>query len=206
VNHLSDDEHVERTHNIPRFFVEHHAIAWLVMVLVIAWGVFAYRIMPKLKDPKTSAREALVIVEWPGASATEVEQLVTKRIEGVIAKNDMVSEIRSESRPGEAMVHLMLDEFQNKDTAKEFDDVGVKLAQIGDLPEGVGPVHYFNDYGDTATLMLTVASPPISDAEINLRAQKVQSVIEAARLTAGKPKDAVSIVFCIPHDVERPIL
>ena len=91
MNHLSHDEHVERTHNIPRFFVEHHAIAWLLMVLVIAWGVFAYTIMPKLKDPKTSAREALVIVEWPGASATQVEQLLTKRIEGVIAQNDMVS-------------------------------------------------------------------------------------------------------------------
>jgi multidrug efflux pump subunit AcrB len=202
VNHLSDDERVERTHNIPRFFVEHHAIAWLLMVLVIAWGVFAYNIMPKLKDPKTSAREALVIVEWPGASATQVEQLLTKRIEGVIAQNDMVSEIRSESRPGEAMVNLMLDEFHTKDTAKEFDDVGVKLAQIGDLPEGVGPLQYFNDYGDTATLMLTVASPPIPDAEINLRAQKVQSIIEAARRSAGNPKGAVSIVFCIPHDVE----
>jgi hypothetical protein len=65
VNHVSDDEHIERTHNIPRFFVEHHAIAWLLMVLVIAWGVFAYSVMPKLKDPKTSAREALVIVQWP---------------------------------------------------------------------------------------------------------------------------------------------
>jgi multidrug efflux pump subunit AcrB len=202
VNHVSDDEHVKRTHNIPRFFVEHHAIAWLLMVLAIAWGVFAYSIMPKLKDPKTSAREALVIVEWPGASATEVEQLLTKRIEGVIAQNDMVSEIRSESRPGEAMVNFALDEFHTKDTAKEFDDVGIKLAQIGDLPEGVGPVQYFNDYGDTATLMLTVASPPIPDAEIYLRAQKVQSVIEAARLSAGQPKDAVSIVFCIPLDVE----
>ncbi len=202
MNHLSDDEHVARTHNIPRFFVEHHAIAWLLMVLVIAWGVFAYNIMPKLKDPKTSAREALVIVEWPGASATQVEQLLTKRIEGVIAQNDMVSEIRSESRPGEAMVNLTLDEFHTRDTAKEFDDIGLKLAQIGDLPEGVGPVQYFDDYGDTATLMLTVASPPIPDAEINLRAQKVQSVIEAARLSAGNPKDAVSIVFCIPHDIE----
>ena len=48
MNHLSDDEHVERTHNIPRFFVEHHAIAWLLMVLVIAWGLFAYSVVPKL--------------------------------------------------------------------------------------------------------------------------------------------------------------
>jgi len=58
VNHVSDDEHIERTHNIPRFFVEHHAIAWLLMVLVIAWGLFAYSVVPKLKDPTTSARSS----------------------------------------------------------------------------------------------------------------------------------------------------
>ncbi len=205
MNHVSNnkpDKHVERPHNIPRFFVEHHAIAWLLIVLVVACGIFAYIVTPKLKDPKTSAREAMVIVEWPGASATDVEALLTKRIEGVVAQNAMVSEIRSASRPGEAIVNLVLDEFHVKDTAKEFDDIGVKLAQVGDLPEGVGPIQYFNDYGDTATLMLTVASPPVPDAEINRCAQEVLPTLEAARRSAGNRKDAVSIVFCFPPGLD----
>lgn len=202
MNHVSDEKHINRTRTIPRFFVEHPAIAWVLMALVFAWGIFAYSIMPKLKDPKTASRDALILVEWPGASATEVEELLTKRLEGVVAQNNMVNEISSASRPGEAVVSFTLDEFHVKDTAKEFDDVGVKLAQIGPLPEGVGPVQYLNDYGDAATLMLTVASPPVSDAEISRRAQEVQPAIEAARQNAGKPKNAVSIVFCIPDGLD----
>ncbi len=205
MKHGSNNEHgdqIQGRHNVPRFFVEHPAIGWLLMTAVIVWGVLGYNLMPKLKDPKTSAREALVVVEWPGASATEVEKLLTKRIEGVVAQNKMVSEIRSASRPGEAVVNLTLDEYHVKDTAKEFDDVGIKLTQIGDLPEGVGPIQYSNDYGDTATLMLTVASPPMPDAEIDRRAGEVLPALQAARRSAGEPKNAVSIVFCIPPGVD----
>jgi multidrug efflux pump subunit AcrB len=180
------NEALESRQNLPRFFVEHPAIAWVVGVLVLAWGVLAYVAMPKLKDPVTPARDALVIMEWPGASADQVEQQVTKRLEGVIAQNDMVSAISSASRPGESIINFTLDEYHVKDTAKEFDDVGVKLAQVAGLPDGVGPAQYFNDYGTTTTLMLTVASPPVPDAEIRRRAQEIEPALKAARQGAGQ--------------------
>ncbi len=195
-------EVLERKQNIPRFFVEHPAIAWVLGVLVLAWGALGYTVMPKLKDPVTPVREALVIVDWPGASAAQVEQQLTERLEGVIAQNDMVSEISSASRPGESVINFSLDEYHVKDTAKEFDDVGIKLAQVAGLPDGVGPVQYFNDYGTTTTLMLTVASPPVPDAEIGRRAREIQPVIEAARRSAGSPNNAVSIVFCMPQGLD----
>ncbi|RRA47465.1 efflux RND transporter permease subunit [Acidipila sp. EB88] len=182
--------------------MEHPSIAWLLGVLVLVAGVFAYTIMPKLKDPVTPNREALVIVNWPGASAEQVEQQVTRRVESVISQSDMVSDISSASRPGEAILQFTLDEFHVKDTAKEFDDVGVKLAQVAGLPDGAGPVQYFNDYGDTTTLMLTVASPPEPDVEFRRRAQQIQPAIEAARKSAGDPGNGVSVVFATPRDID----
>jgi hypothetical protein len=56
-------------------------------------------------------------------------------------------------------VTFELDEFHVKNPDKEFDDIGIKLAQIADLPDGAGPVQYIKDFGDTSALMLTVASP-----------------------------------------------
>jgi hypothetical protein len=56
------------THPLPLPFfrdASNYAREGLGSEMVGAWGVFAYSIMPKLKDPKTSAREALVIVQWP---------------------------------------------------------------------------------------------------------------------------------------------
>ena len=45
------------------------------------------------------------------------------------------------------------------DTGKEFDDIKLKLDAITDLPDGAGPIEFVKDFGDTAALMLTVASP-----------------------------------------------
>ena len=54
------------------------------------------------------------------------------------------------------------------DTGKEFDDIKLKLDTIRDLPDGAGPINFIKDFGDTAALMLTVASPKVDDAEIAL--------------------------------------
>jgi multidrug efflux pump subunit AcrB len=67
--HLSDSEQIQSTHNSSRFFVEHPSIAWLLVVLVILCGIFAYNSMPQRKDPRTPVREAMVVTSWPGARA-----------------------------------------------------------------------------------------------------------------------------------------
>ena len=200
--HLSDNEQIRSTHNSSRFFVEHPSIAWLLVVLVILWGVFAYYSMPQRKDPKTAVREAMVVTSWPGARAEQVEELVTKRVEAVLGQNGMVSEIRSASREGQSVVTFELDEFHVKNTAKEFDDIGIKLAQIADLPEGAGPVQYFKDFGETSALILTVASPPVSDTEISLRAQQIEPLIERSRQANAKNGTPVSIVICFPDSLD----
>lgn len=195
---ITDQEHIRSTRNVSRFFVEHHGIAWLLMLLTVAWGVFAYFMMPQRKDPKTPVREALVVAQWPGATADQVEELLTKRIEAVVSQNAMVSEIRSASRPSMAVVYIELDEFHVKDTNKEFDDIGIKLSQIGELPQGAGPIQYIKDFGNTAALMLTVASPPVSDVELSLRARQLVPLLRSAQ----QQNSPVSIVFCFPHGLE----
>jgi multidrug efflux pump subunit AcrB len=200
--HLSDSEQIQSTHNSSRFFVEHPSIAWLLVVLVILCGIFAYNSMPQRKDPRTPVREAMVVTSWPGARAGQVEELVTKRIEAVLDQNGMVSEIRSSSREGQSVVTFELDEFHVKNTAKEFDDIGIKLAQIADLPDGAGPVHYIKDFGETSALMLTVASPPVPDTEIHLRAQQIEPLIERFRQANPKHGTPASIVICFPDGLD----
>jgi hypothetical protein len=200
--HLSDSERIHSTHNTSRFFVEHPSIAWLLVVLIVLWGVFAYYSMPQRKDPKTAVREAMVVTSWPGARAQQVEELVTKRVEAVLDQNVMVSEIRSSSREGQSVVTFELDEFNVKNPDKEFDDIGIKLGQIADLPDGAGPVQYIKDFGETSALMLTVASPPVSDTEISLRARQVEPLIERSRQANAKQGTPVSIVICFPDSLD----
>jgi multidrug efflux pump subunit AcrB len=202
MTHKSDEELIRTTHNTSRFFVEQPQIAWVLLVATLVWGIYGYIHMPKRKDPDIPVRQAMVIVSWPGVSAERVEQLVTKRVEQQVAQNTKVTEIRSFARTGVSVTTLELDENNVKDPSKELDDIKGKLDRISELPEGAGPVQFVKDFGDTATLMLTVASPPVSDAEIGLRAREIEPALLQARQTnAGS--NPVSIVICFGRELDR---
>jgi multidrug efflux pump subunit AcrB len=172
--------------NMARYFVENRHISWVLFLGVLAWGVGAYQAMPKRKDPDIPVRQVAVVTPWPGQSAERVEQLVTRKIEEKIAQNIRVSEIKSRSRAGLSVVYAEVDD-RVPDTAKEFDDIKIKLDSLTDLPEGVGPVQYIKEFGETAALILTVASPPAGGAPLDLLASAVAEKINP---------ESVNVVLC----------
>src|SRR5208337_4675884 len=96
----------------------------------------------------------------------------------------------------------LLDSIEN--TKQEFQDIGQRLQQINDLPQGAGPITWISDFGDTAALMLTVASPPVSDLEIALRARGVREAIEKERRrdTNGR----VTALYCYPASLSPGVI
>ncbi len=157
--------------NTARYFVEKRQVAWAMLAGVIAWGVFGYVNMPQRKDPEIPVRMTVAIARWPGMPPERVEQLVTKPVEERISQNAKVTEIKSITKQGVAYVYATLDE-EVSDTAKELDDIRLKLDTLR-LPEGAFPVQLVKDFGDTATLMLTVTSPNVDAADLALRAREI---------------------------------
>lgn len=188
------------THNMARFFVEHRHVSWVLLVAVLAWGLFGYAKMPQRKDPEIPVRVAAVVCPWPGVRAEKVEELVTRPIEQRLAENDKVDRVESVSRTGMAVIKVKLrDEIAQ--TAEVLDDLHLKLASLGGLPDGAGPPVFLKDFGDTATLMLTVASPKASPAEIALRAGQAGRVIAALRRDAVGAR--LSMVLVVPPSVPQ---
>jgi multidrug efflux pump subunit AcrB len=208
--HKSDQERIEQTRNVPRFFVEHPQVSWVLLVGVLVWGWFGYKSMPQRKDPNIPVRVALASCSWPGATAQQVEQLITRPIEDTVAQNKWIHAgtpadfgVRSISLPGHAYVYIQL--VDNVDDLKrQFSDINLKLNALnGQLPQGAGPITFQSDFGDTAALMLTVASPKADPVEINLRSQSIQAAIRSARAnkkTAPKTKP-VTIIYSFPESI-----
>ena len=205
----NDDQLVATTHNTARFFVEHRQVAWVLLVATIFWGVFAYYKMPKRKDPVFPARTAVAVCVWPGVSAEKIEALVTRKIEQKIAENPTITKLESIVRTSVTIVYFNIDE-RISDTSAQFDDVKLRLDGITDLPSGTQPIIFLKDFAETAALMLTVASPPVSGPELDLKAAAVQQAIIGLR--AGTPKGGDSraaLVVSFPQSlaariVERP--
>lgn len=181
----------ETRQNTAKFFTETRQVSWVLLIITLLWGTYAYFAMPKRKDPEVKVRKALAVCVWPGASAAEIEQQVTRKIEEKMAQNSRVETVESISRSNVSIVYLALDE-QVKDIGKELDDVRLKLDNIRDLPDGAGPIEFIKDFGDTVALMLTVASPKMNDVVIQAQAQAVERAIAQARSKSTSQNPSVS--------------
>ena len=173
-----------------RFFTEHRQVALILLLATFVWGLFGYQNMPKRKDPNIPVRVASAQCPWPGATAEQVEQLVTRPIEQAVALNSTLKPpspsdfgIRSLSFPGLSVVYIQLDD-NVKDKEKQFSDMNLKLNQLN-LPRGAGPIQFNSNFGDTAALMLTVASPMVTPTEVALRAIAIRKAIEQTRAAAA---------------------
>src|SRR3989441_10848549 len=208
--HKSDQERIEQTRNVPRFFVEHPQVSWVLLAGVLIWGWFGYRSMPQRKDPNIPVRVAVASCSWPGATAQQVEQLITRPIEDAVAQNKWIHAgtpadfgVRSISLPGHAYVFIQLVEDVD-DLKRQFSDINLKLNGLsGQLPQGAGPITFQSDFGDTAALMLTVASPKADAVEIDLRSQSIQAALRSARadkknVQSGTP---VTVIYPFPESV-----
>ncbi len=206
----SDQDRIEKTHNLPRFFVEHPQVSWVLLIGVLIWGWFGYNSTPQRKDPDIPVRVAVAFCSWPGATAQQVEQFVTRPIEDAVAENKTIHPgtasdygIRSVSLPGAAYVYVQLAENVS-DVKRQFSDINLKLNALNSqLPQGAGPISFQSDFGDTAALMLTIASPKADQVEINIRAQAIQSAIQSVR--AKRKYTAhdvpVAIVYSFPRSI-----
>ena len=207
MSHKSDNEYIAQTHNTARFFTEHRQVAFVLLIAVALWGWYGYQHMPKRKDPQIPIRVAVASTQWPGATAEEVEQLVSRPIEQTVAQNPFIKAplpsdfgIRSISFPGLSLVYVQLDDSVT-DTKKQFADINLKLNGLNDrLPQGAGPIQFNSDFGDTAALMLTVASPPADPVDIALRAEAVERTIRKTREAepSRSPQPRISVVYAFP--------
>ena len=210
MTHKTDEDLIASGRNTARYFVEHRQIAWVLLLGTLAWGWYGYNSMPQRKDPDIPVRVAVAVTQWPGVKGQEVEQLVTRPIEEKIAENSTVHPataadygIRSITLPGLSIVYVQLAENVS-DTKKQFSDINLKLnALSGQLPQGAGPIQFQSDFGDTAAMMLTVASPRISDLEISIRARSIMKAVDAARQSKPfrSPTPRVSALYCFPESV-----
>src|ERR1700758_5034036 len=207
---LENTQEISNRRNVPRFFVEHPQISWMLLAGVLIWGWFGYTSMPQRKDPDIPVRLGVAACPWPGATAQQVEQFITRRIEDVAAENKTIHPgtdadygIKSISLPGYSFVTIQLDEGIT-DTKRQFSDINLKLNALNSqLPQGAGPITFQSDFGDTAALMLTVASPKVDAIEIAARANSVEAAIRKAR--GAKPQNRggqrITVVDSFPQSI-----
>ena len=121
---------------LTKFAIERPIVVRMAFFLIVVFGVYAYRAMPKFLDPDITVGEGVIFTLCPGFSAEEMEKLVTKKIED---KLEGISDIRRfESRSFESTSNIHV--FFNTDLSEyEIDqamqEVRNAVDSVEELPE-----------------------------------------------------------------------
>ncbi len=148
---MSQDNHDKSGFNLSRWALEHIPLTRYLMVALLLGGIFSFAKLGQDEDPPFTFRAMVVRAVWPGATALQMAEQVTDKLEKKLQEAPYVDKIRSYSKPGETLIILQLRESTPpKETSQTWYQVREKVGDIkGTLPAGVvGP--FFNDeFGDT---------------------------------------------------------
>lgn len=181
--------------NLARIFVEKRAIGWVALIATLIWGVVAYMRLPQRKDPEVVIKTAVITTGWPGASASDVEQLVTIPVEQTSRQVARVDKVVSTTRAGISTVFVTLEDTAGKsDVDVAWNDLRARVDLLAArLPAGTARPQVNTSFGDTATVVYSVATPLVDDVELDVRAKSIRVALERERAARAGPR--TSVVF-----------
>ncbi len=172
--------------NLSRWALEHIPLTRYLMAALLIGGILSYSNLGQDEDPPFTFRAMVVRVIWPGATAVQVAEQVTDKLERKLQETPYIDKIRSYSKPGEALIILQLRESTPPhETAASWYQVRKKIGDIrGTLPQGViGP--FFNDeFGDTYGSIFALSGDGFTYAEMKDYADFVRQQLLRVPLVA----------------------
>ena len=162
--------------NLSKWALEHPALTRYLLVVLMVMGFAAYFQLGQDEDPPFTFRVMVVKTFWPGATAQQVAEQVTDKLERTLQEVPGADKIRSYSKPGESQII-----FQIKDNSKGSEVANIWYVvrkKIGDmaytLPSGVQGPFFNDDFGDVYGVIYALESDGFSNAELKIFADDVR--------------------------------
>ena len=186
--------------DIAGFAIRNRVVTLVLTVVMTGAGMVAFGSLSRLEDPEFTIKDALVVTRYPGASAYEVEEEVTDRIEKAVQQLAQLKEIESKSDRGLSSLTVTIkDQYGSADLPQVWDELRRKVGDVqSDLPPGAGPSMVIDDYGDVFGVFVAVYGDEYSYAEIkdvvDLLRRELLLVPDVARIeTFGERSEAIYI-------------
>lgn len=133
-----------------KYFLQKKAVTILLLILILAGGLFSYIKMGKLEDAPFTIKQALVLTPYPGASPSEVQSQVTDVLEESIQSMGELYYLKTENRSGLSKITVYVKKEIRADEMQQlWDKLRRKVNDVqSKLPAGAGPSVVNDDFGD----------------------------------------------------------
>jgi len=163
--------------NLSEWALKHRPFVLYLIVVLAVIGFMSYQRLGQSEDPPFTFKVMVVKTNWPGATAREMEQQVTDKLERKLQEVANVDWLRSYSKPGESLVFFAIkDSAPAASVPETWYQVRKKIGDMRNtLPTGIqGP--FFNDeFGDTYTNIYALTGDGFGYRELKEFGDKVRS-------------------------------
>ena len=174
-------------------------ILLLVAVLFVA-GIYSLKVMPKQEQPEFTIRQGVVVGVFPGATSLEVEQQLTKPLEQYLFTFTEVNRKKTTSKSENGMAYIFVelgDNVKDKNIVWSKIKHGLNMFKSS-LPSGVLAIVANDNFGDVASLLITMESDDKTYREIDGYCDALEDRLRAVPTVAnvrryGSQKEQITI-------------
>ena len=162
--------------NLTELSLRHRSIVWYFIIVFAVGGILAYESLGRMEDPSFIIRQMVITAVWPGATAEDMQEQVTDKLERRFQDTPGLKEITSETRAGQTIIYVDLrDDVDAKLIRPTWRDVRNFGEDVkSELPDGViGP--FYNDrFDDVYGSIYAVTGEDYTDEELRAAAENVR--------------------------------
>ncbi|RVG66112.1 efflux RND transporter permease subunit [Sinorhizobium meliloti] len=165
--------------NLSDWALEHRSLVWYFMIIFAVAGAFAYLSLGREEDPSFTIKTMVIQAQWPGASAQEVTQQVTDRIEKKLQEVNNLEHTRSITTAGQTIVFVdLLPETNAQDVKPTWSRVRNLIDDIKhEFPQGVVGPFFDDQFGDVYGNIFALTSDGLSHRELRDFAEDARTQI-----------------------------
>ena len=153
-----------------KFFVEHKTAANIIMILMIVVGLLSIGRLNKQFFPDFDVEIVAVTIDWPGATAQEIDKNIVQLLEPELRPISGVKKVTSKSIEGNARTQV---EFvYGHDMQKGRTDIETAVSRINFPDKAEKPKIILGEFFDTVTRI--VLSGELSLSELRIKSKKLK--------------------------------
>lgn len=165
-----------------------HVLANLTFVIVLVMGAVSYSQMPSEQDPEINFNWISITTVLPGASAEDIEKLITDPLEEAAAKISDVKFVQSSSRESISDITIRFDELDDRTFDKRISDLRREIQNKAntDLPDEAEDPYIFEiTSSNSFPTALIIISGQADDEVLRRNALAIKEDIERIKGVDG---------------------
>lgn len=158
--------------------IKNKVTTYFLIVILLIGGYLSYDKSEKAQDPGFTIKVALITTNWPGATAKQMADLVSKRIADQVQNMDSLWYVNSTNTDGQSNVYVNI-KAEYKDIQPVWTELRNRINTfvVPNLPQGVQAPQINTFYGDIYGTLLAIGGEGYTYEELYETAYQLKEVL-----------------------------